>query len=136
MEKHLPNIFTGLWVVALCVIALALSRLVRPDPRPSASAVPYDSGEKTQSGPWIRRAPHAHILLVCTAVFVVASSLLFPALVDFRGWVSEGRGPEALLKVSLFLITLATSLAYAWRRGDLDWKPAAGGKEDSEHGSP
>jgi NADH-quinone oxidoreductase subunit A len=50
-------------------------------------------------------------------MFDVETALLFPWAV-----VMHDMGPQGLISVLFFFIILVLGLAYAWRKGALEWK--------------
>jgi NADH-quinone oxidoreductase subunit A len=39
----------------------------------------------------------------------------------FRSWIENGQGLFAFVEIFVFLAILLVGLAYAWKKGDLDW---------------
>ena len=58
-----------------------------------------------------------YLFAILFLMFEVETVFLFPWAVRV-----QAMGPDALLSVAFFLFILVLGLAYAWRKGALEWK--------------
>ena len=58
-----------------------------------------------------------YLFAILFLVFDIEVVLLYPWAV-----VVKQCGPMALVSIGIFLLVLAFGLAYAWRKGALEWK--------------
>ena len=58
-----------------------------------------------------------YLFAILFLMFEVETVFLFPWAVRVKAM-----GPDALLSVAFFLFILVLGLAYAWRKGALEWK--------------
>ena len=95
---------------------LFLGSLIRPnEPNPEKMS-PYECGEEPVGGSWIQFNIRFYVIALDFIIFDVEVVLLYPWAVvamDF-GWYGFG-------VVSIFLAVLLLGLAYAWRKGALEW---------------
>ncbi|HCZ37472.1 MAG TPA: NADH-quinone oxidoreductase subunit A [Cytophagales bacterium] len=114
------------------LVALFVSRLIRPD-RPSAQKqMPYESGEMPQGPAWVQFNLRFYVLALVFILFEVEVVFMFPWAVVFGdaqlheqtsgswGWLAFG-------EMLIFILILFLGLIYAWKQGHLDWvksKPA------------
>jgi NADH-quinone oxidoreductase subunit A len=54
-------------------------------------------------------------------IFDVESALMFPVVAVFKQLNDIGLGGLVFIELFLFILILASGLAYCWRKGDLDW---------------
>jgi NADH-quinone oxidoreductase subunit A len=58
-----------------------------------------------------------YLFAILFLMFDVEAVFLFPWAV-----IAKGMGTESILAVAVFLCVLILGLAYAWRKGALEWK--------------
>ena len=100
--------FTFLVVVLLTALAfvgvvIALSRAISPRSYNEQKFEAYECGIPTRGKSWMQ--------------FDVETAFLFPWAVVMRDM-----GPQGLISILFFFIILVLGLAYAWRKGALEWK--------------
>lgn len=124
-------IFLGLGA-AFVGFNLFVGSLIRPNEPSPEKLSPYECGEEPVGGSWIQFNIRFYVIALDFIIFDVEVVLLYPwALVamDF-GWYG-------FAVVSIFLAVLLLGLAYAWRKGALEWvrplipsaQPAAAGTQ-------
>lgn len=95
---------------------LVFSYLVAPH-RPSfIKNLPYECGEKSIGQAWIQFNVGYYLFGLLFLVFDVEAAFLYPWAVAFREV-----GLVGLLEVLIFLAVLILGLAYAWKKGALEW---------------
>jgi NADH-quinone oxidoreductase subunit A len=96
---------------------LGVSRLLQPShPNPVKNAS-YECGNEPTGDAQIRYNVRFYIFALLYVVFAVEAAFLFPWAVVFRGIAGFLPLGEALV----FIGILALALAYAWRKGALQW---------------
>jgi NADH-quinone oxidoreductase subunit A len=112
------------------LLALFISRLIRPNRPNKEKLSTYESGEEPISAAWIQFNVRFYIVALIFILFEVEIVLLFPWATVFanKKLISETNGVWgwlALLEAVIFVAVLAIGLAYAWVNGFLDWiKPS------------
>ncbi len=103
--------------VLLGAAVLGLNKLLmpyRPDPIKNAT---YECGNEPVGDAQIRYNIRFYIFALLYVIFAVEAAFLFPWAVVFRQ--IEGLLPLGEVMVFLFILVLA--LAYAWKKGALQW---------------
>ena len=127
--------------VAFVLGSMLAGRIVRP--RPPASSLgrkldAYESGEEPIQTAWFNFNPRFYLAALVFLIFDVEIAFVLPVAVVLKRWVAIGRaeagghgigvmGVRALTEVLGFMIVLLLGLAYAWKKGDLDWIRTVGG---------
>lgn len=114
--------FTFLVVVLLTAIAfvgvvIALSKAISPRSYNSQKAEAYECGIPTRGKSWMQFRVGYYLFAILFLMFDVETVFLFPWAVVVRDL-----GVQALVSVLFFLVVLVLGLAYAWRKGALEWK--------------
>ena len=107
-----------LGVVALCIplVAMGLSWLLRPHRPGLIKQSTYECGLETAGETWIQFKVQYYLFALVFVLFDVETVFLYPWAVAYRQLPLF-----ALLEVLVFLLLLALGLAYAWRKGALEW---------------
>lgn len=107
----------GLFALAIPLLALFVSGLVRPR-RPSAiKTQTYECGLETRGPTWVQFHVRYYLFALLFVIFDVEVVYLFPWAV-----VYNQLGLFALVEAFLFVALLGVGLVYAWRKGALEWK--------------
>mgnify|MGYP000109837948 CR=1 FL=1 len=114
--------FTLLVVVLLTAIAfvgivIALSNAIAPRSYNAQKMEPYECGIPTRGKSWMQFRVGYYLFAILFLMFDVETVFLFPWAV-----VADQVGVYALVSVGFFLVVLILGLAYAWRKGALEWK--------------
>jgi NADH-quinone oxidoreductase subunit A len=113
----------GMLVVALGVglfclaVGMLLSWMARPMHPTPVKLEPYECGEPVVGGTQVRFRTWFYLIALVFVVFDVEAIFLLPWAVAFRGL-----GVFAFLEMVVFVAILIVGLAYAWRKGDLQWQ--------------
>ena len=101
----------------VCLIIVTLSRLMGPSRPTHRKLEPYESG-MVPIGPAVRRLPVKFYLV---AVLFILFDI---EVVFFLPWAVVARqlGLFALAEMATFIVILLVGLAYAWRKGALEWQ--------------
>lgn len=115
--------------VLFLAIVLTLARFIRPNRPNDEKLSTYESGEEPAGNANTRFNPRFYVIALLFVLFEVELVFLFPWAVVFRDKSLVAAAPQwstfALIEMLIFIGILALGLAFAWKRGYLDWeKPA------------
>lgn len=107
-----------LLVVALLfpAVALFLAFLIRPKKSGPVKRSTYECGLETIGETWVRFRVQYYIYALVFVIFDIETVFLYPWAVAYNRL-----GLFALLEMFIFLAILLGGLAYAWRKGALEW---------------
>ncbi len=111
--------FIGLLLLGAIGFALApvlIVAVIAPSRRSKVKLETYECGVPTTGETWIRFRIQYYIYALMFVVFDVETVFLYPWAVSYGGL-----GAFALVEMAVFLLILATGLAYAWAKGVLRW---------------
>ncbi|MBQ8674200.1 MAG: NADH-quinone oxidoreductase subunit A [Bacteroides sp.] len=98
-------------------IVNVLSRLIAPHSSNAQKLEPYECGIPTRGHSWMQFRVGYYLFAILFLMFEVETVFLFPWAV-----VTRQLGGAGLLGILFFFIILVLGLAYAWRKGALEWK--------------
>lgn len=106
-----------LTAIALVTAALLIARLAAPRTFNPQKGEPYECGVPTRGGAWFQFHAGYYLYAILFLIFDIETVFLFP-------WAAVvGRiGMQGLLSIVFFIAVLILGLAYAWRKGALEWK--------------
>ena len=96
---------------------LVLARFVAPKKPGKTKQSAYECGLESHGDPWIRARVQYYVYALLFVVFDVEVVFLFPWAVIWKSL-----GPVALIEMALFIAILVVALAYAWKKGVLEWE--------------
>ena len=103
--------------IVMGVLPIVLAKFVAPRKPGLSKQAAYECGLESQGDPWVQFKVQYYIYALLFVIFDVEVVFLYPwALV----W--KELGVIALIEMAVFLSILAVGLAYAWRRGVLEWQ--------------
>ena len=112
-------LFVLIFAVVACTMvlgSLGLSRLLAPHHPGGLKNAAYECGEKTIGPSWVQFNVGYYVFGLLFLVFDVEAAFLFPWAVVVREAGSQG-----LVEIGVFGAVLLVGLAYAWRKGALQW---------------
>ena len=110
------GLLTGVAIV-LGAVPLIAARFITPKKPGYSKQAPYECGMESQGDPWIPIRVQYYIYALLFVVFDVEVVFIYPwALV----W--KNLGPAVLAEMALFIAILGVGLAYAWKKGVLEWE--------------
>lgn len=132
MEQLLENYGAVLLAVPigafLVLNALVITKVIAPRRPSRLKGQVYECGMLPIGKNWAQIHVRYYIFAILFLVFDVEIVFLFPWAASFLGLMDNGGviGTEAFDKVILwqmvlFIFTLVLGLAYAWRKGVLEW---------------
>jgi len=113
-------LFVGILTLVAVVLAVApliLAKFLAPKkPAPSKNA-PYECGIESTGDPWVQFRVQYYVYALLFVIFDVEVVFIYPwALV----W--KPLGMLAFAEMAIFLAILGVGLAYAWKKGVLEWE--------------
>ena len=110
--------FLGFLLISAAVPALALitNKLVSPKSRAGERQLTYESGMEPIGGAWIQFNIRYYLFALVFVIFDVETVFLYPWAVAFNRL-----GLLAFIEALVFIAILLVALAYAWRKGALEW---------------
>ena len=103
--------------VLLVVAGITVAKLVAPRSFNPQKGEPYECGIPTRGYSWVQFKVGYYLYAILFLMFDIETVFLFPWAV-----VAAEVGTYALVSVSFFLFILILGLAYAWKKGALEWK--------------
>ena len=101
----------------LVAAAYLVAKLIGPRSYAKVKGEPYESGIPTRGTSWIPVSIGFYLFAILFLMFDVETVFLYPWAVVVKDF-----GVMALLSIGFFLVVLVLGLAYAWRKGALEWK--------------
>ena len=103
--------------IVLGVAPIILAKFVAPKKPGRTKQSPYECGLESEGDPWVQFKVQYYVYALLFVIFDVEVVFIYPwALV----W--KGLGPVVLGEMALFIGILGVALAYAWKKGVLEWK--------------
>ena len=106
-----------LTAIALVAVALGIARAISPRSFNPQKGEAYECGIPTRGTSWMQFKVGYYLFAILFLMFDVETVFLFPWAV-----VVQDLGVYGLISIFFFLIILVLGLAYAWRKGALEWK--------------
>ena len=106
-----------LTAVVLVVGAYVIAKLIGPRSYNPVKGQPFECGIPTRGSSWMPVSIGYYLFAILFLVFDIETVFLYPWAV-----VVKQLGIAALVSVAFFLLVLIFGLAYAWRKGALEWK--------------
>ena len=103
--------------VFLVVAAYVIAKLIGPRTFNKVKGEPFECGIPTHGSSWIPVHVGYYLFAILFLIFDVETVFLYPWAVVVKDF-----GAMALVSIGFFLLGLVCGLAYAWRKGALEWK--------------
>ena len=103
--------------IALVAVALGIARAVSPRSYNPQKGEAYECGIPTRGRSWMQFKVGYYLFAILFLMFDVETVFLFSWAV-----VVQELGVYGLVSILFFLVVLILGLAYAWRKGALEWK--------------
>ncbi|MBQ8047069.1 MAG: NADH-quinone oxidoreductase subunit A [Prevotella sp.] len=111
-------LITVLLTAAVLVIgAYVVAKLIGPRSYNKVKGEPYESGIPTRGSSWLPVSIGFYLVAILFLMFDIETVFLYPWAVVVKQF-----GSTALVSIGFFLLVLVFGLAYAWRKGALEWK--------------
>ena len=115
MDYFFILLFIGLAVVFVCG-GLLFSYLIAPHRPNKLKNSPYECGETPVGQALVPFNVGYYLFALLFLIFDVEAAFLYPWAV-----VLKIVGVAGLVEIGIFLLVLILGLAYAWRKGALEW---------------
>ena len=106
-----------LTAVVLVVGAYVVAKLIGPRSYNPVKGQPFECGIPTRGTSWIPVHVGYYLFAILFLMFDIETLFLYPWAVVVKQY-----GVMALASVGFFMLVLVFGLAYAWRKGALEWK--------------
>lgn len=106
-----------LTAMVLVIAAYLIAKLVGPRSYNKVKGEPFECGVPTRGSSWLPVSIGYYLFAILFLMFDVETVFLYPWAVAVKQF-----GSMALVSVGFFLLVLVFGLAYAWRKGALEWK--------------
>ena len=106
-----------LTAVVLVVGAYVIAKLIGPRSYNKLKGEPFECGIPTRGSSWLPVSIGYYLFAILFLMFDVETLFLYPWAVVVKEF-----GTMALFSIGFFLLVLVFGLAYAWRKGALEWK--------------
>ena len=106
-----------LTAIAVVGIALGVARIVSPRSYNRQKGEAYECGIPTRGRSWMQFKAGYYLFAILFLMFDVEAVFLFPWAVTV-----QDAGIDGLINILFFMVILILGLAYAWRKGALEWK--------------
>lgn len=103
--------------IALVAAALVIAWFIAPRSYNAQKGEAYECGIPTRGTSWMQFKAGYYLFAILFLMFDVETVLLFPWAVIVRDL-----GVAGLVNILFFLLILILGLAYAWKKGALEWK--------------
>ena len=101
---------------AVPILALVTNKIVSPKSKDGERTLTYESGMEPIGGAWIQFNIRYYMFALVFVIFDVETVFLYPWAVAFHKL-----GILAFIEALVFITILVIALAYAWRKGALEW---------------
>ena len=106
-----------LTAIALVAVALGIANAISPRSFNPQKGEAYECGIPTRGKSWMQFKVGYYLFAILFLMFDVETVFLFPWAV-----VVQDLDVYGLVSILFFLVVLVLGLAYAWRKGALEWK--------------
>jgi NADH-quinone oxidoreductase subunit A len=106
-----------LTAIVLVAGAYVVAKLIGPRSYNKVKGEPFECGIPTRGSSWLPLHVGYYLFAVLFLMFDVETVFLYPWAVVVKSF-----GSAALLSIGFFLVVLVLGLAYAWKKGALEWK--------------
>ena len=110
-------VFVLLTAILLVVAAMTIARAISPRTFNKQKGEAYECGVPTRGKSWMQFKVGYYLFAILFLMFDVEAVYLFPWAVTV-----QDAGINGLLGVLFFIVILVLGLAYAWKKGALEWK--------------
>ena len=103
--------------IVLVAAAYLIAKLIGPRSYNKVKGEPFECGVPTRGSSWIPMSMGYYLFAILFLMFDVETLFLYPWAVVVKEF-----GVAAMFSIGFFLLVLVFGLAYAWRKGALEWK--------------
>ena len=106
-----------LTAVVLVVGAYVIAKLIGPRSYNPVKGQPFECGVPTRGSSWLPVNVGYYLFAILFLMFDIETMFLYPWAVVVKQF-----GTMAIFSIGFFMLVLVFGLAYAWRKGALEWK--------------
>ena len=106
-----------LTAVVLVLGAYVIAKLIGPRSYNKLKGEPFECGIPTRGSSWLPVSIGYYLFAILFLMFDIETVFLYPWAVVVKEY-----GAMAVVSIGFFLLVLVFGLAYAWRKGALEWK--------------
>ena len=117
MNNFVLFVVVILIALALVAVALGIAKAIAPRSYNAQKGEAYECGIPTRGKSWMQFKVGYYLFAILFLMFDVETVFLFAWAV-----VVQDLGVYGLVSVLFFLLILVLGLAYAWKKGALEWK--------------
>ena len=103
--------------ITLVAAAYVIAKMIGPRSYNKVKGEPYECGIPTHGSSWLPVSVGFYLFAILFLMFDVETVFLYPWAVVVKEF-----GEMAIFSIGFFLLVLVFGLAYAWRKGALEWK--------------
>lgn len=103
--------------LAMAVLPLILARFLAPKKPGASKTAAYECGLASSGDPWAQFRVQYYLYALLFVVFDVEIVFIYPWALVWRSL-----GGVAFAEMMVFLAVLGVGLAYAWKKGVLEWE--------------
>jgi NADH-quinone oxidoreductase subunit A len=117
VQDYLPAFLMLAVAVILALALFTLTSSLGTKKMTPEKAIPYEAGSDSTGANHIRLSVKFYLTAILFVVFDIEAVFLFPWASIFRqlGW-------NGLVEMTMFILILAVTLIYAWKKGALEWE--------------
>ena len=117
MATYVPLFLLFLVGGALTLVFFVVTPLLgKKNPSPE-KMLPFECGSETTGGRHVKLSVKFYLTAILFVIFDVEAVFIYPWAIQFRSL-----GAAGLLTMLSFVLTLALTLAYCWKKGALEWE--------------
>ena len=102
--------------ILMAVLPLVIARFIAPRKPGVSKAAPYECGVESTGDSWMPFRVQYYVYALLFVIFDVEILFLYP-----WAMVWKSLGVVALVELVIFVAILGVGLAYAWKKGVLEW---------------
>ena len=104
-------------VIGFLAFNLVFWWIIRPSRASEEKLTTYECGENPTGSAWIQFNIRFYVFALIFIIFDVEAVFLLPWAVAYKDFANI----FPLIEMIIFVLILVGGLAYAWRKGDLEW---------------
>jgi len=110
-------VVTLITAIVLVAAALGIARWISPRKFNKQKGEAYECGIQTRGTSWMQFKVGYYLFAILFLMFDVETVFLYPWAMIVRDL-----GTTGLISILFFILILVLGLAYAWKKGALEWK--------------
>ena len=116
-EQYLFVGLLALVAVVLAVAPLILARFIAPKKPGKSKTSAYECGLPSTGDSWVQFRVQYYLYALLFVIFDVEVVFIYPWAIVWKPF-----GLFAIVEMAIFLAILGVGLAYAWKKGVLEWE--------------